>query len=771
MKRKYGMQLTLNSARIYRIILFIFLELGYSYVSFSQIALEIGDYRTISSGDFDNPAIWERWDGSAWLPAATKPEIGNNVFVNFGNEIRLTSNETVKNVYLNAEGTTGRKINLQSFELIIYGSLRLMQRNGLDFELVGSSTAITLTDWIYPISGKIVFRGTSRTVLDRSSWSAQTTRSKFTVIFNPDPGQTLTVNSPIKATEFIVRSGTVIQTLNTEGVPACSTFSFNDQAEFNGTGPYGDFIIEPGATFVSQCPGPPQEQIIRRTNTIPAALFHLKPGANLVLLGNNPQMDVAEFRFEGNTYYRSNAGTQHLVSTTFASSGNPKTYHNLLFENAAVKLLPDSVFLTGDIGRLTGPTPRDGPSMLRFQGTAEQQIVNWELELSQIHVAKPSGRIVTFNDLRSLGNWIMESGQIDFNGYDLYVNTDGIGSFQYTGGTWRNIHRFFYTNFPTVLTKENAHFPFEDVYQGGVRRLRLSGTSPGGDFQVRYIEIPGSNWEPDFDDTDGTPILYQLNSYFEIEGLSAGSNTIEMELAADNLIVDAVDDLRIVSNGTPAPGLHLPGVDADTLWARRSLTYDQLNNRTFTIGSYRYLSILPINFINQKAIWKSGEVNITWEVAANDEQGIYEIEKSIDQVANFKSIVKLPAETNKLSNHYLYAWKEPTGRTFFRIKFTNLEGKRIYSRIFRLEGVSEYSSKASIYPNPVKTEQLHLSLPNYFDPASSTIQIYDSKGTLIDELSLEKFNLSFKGHSLQAGMYLIHAFDGKHFEVLKLIKN
>ncbi|SNS34407.1 Por secretion system C-terminal sorting domain-containing protein [Belliella buryatensis] len=769
LKRKYGTQLTLNSARIYRIILFIFLEMGYSYVSFSQIALEIGDYRTISSGDFDNPAIWERWDGLAWLPAATKPEIGNNVFFQQGNEIRIRANESVNNLYLFSAASPGRLLNLQTFELRVNGALRAFRLELGQFTINNVSNATT--DWIYPQTGSIVFIGNSRNVVDRSSWSANTLNSRFQVRFRANPGQSLTVNSGFKANAFIIESGTVVQTLNTDGIPACSTFSYNVQAMFNGTGPYGDFIIEPGATFISQCPGPPQEQIIRRTNTIPAALFHLKPGANLVLLGNNPQMDVAEFRFEGNTYYRSNAGTQRLISTTFASSGNPKTYHNLFFENTAVKLLPDSVFLTGDIGRLTGPAPSDGPTLLRFQGMGEQQIVNWELDLSQIHVNKPSGRIVTFNDLRSLGNWIMESGQIDFNGYDLYVNTDGAGVFRYLGGTWRNIHRLFYNNFPSILTNENAHFPFEDIYQGGVRRLRLSGTSPGGDFQVRYIEIPGSNWEPDFDDTDGTPILYQLNSYFEIEGLSAGSDPIEMELAAENLIVDAVDDLRIVSNGIPAPGLHLPGVDADTLWARRNLTYDELNNQTFTIGSYRYLSILPINFINHKAIWKSGEVNISWKIAASEEQGVFEIEKAIDQVEHFKSVAKLPSEKDILVHHFLYSWEKPKGRIFFRIKFTNLEGKSVYSRVFRLEGLNEFSPKASIYPNPVKTEQLHLTLPNYFDPASSTIQIYDSNGILINICGYEDFNNNFNGDSLQTGMYLIHAYDGKHLEVLKLIKN
>ncbi|MCH7409726.1 hypothetical protein MM239_09995 [Belliella sp. DSM 111904] len=52
---------------------------------FGQIALQAGDFRTIASGDFDNPAIWVTWCGTAWTAAVQKPEIGNNIFIDFQN--------------------------------------------------------------------------------------------------------------------------------------------------------------------------------------------------------------------------------------------------------------------------------------------------------------------------------------------------------------------------------------------------------------------------------------------------------------------------------------------------------------------------------------------------------------------------------------------------------------------------------------------------------------------------------------------------------------
>ena len=760
-----------NGLRIYIIILFFLAYLFYVSNSFSQVILESGDYRTVATGDFDNPAIWEVWNGTIWQAAVLKPTAVNNIFLQQGHEIRLLANEEANNVYLYSAAAPGKKLNLQTFELRVHGALRGLRLKLGVFDI--NSVTNATTDWIYPETGSIVFVGNSRIVVDRTSWSANNSNSRYQVIFRANARQILTVNSAFKANAFIIESGTVRQTLNTEGIQACSTFSYNVQVAFNGTGPYGDFIIEPGATLISECVGPPQQQLIRRTNTIPGALFHLKLGANLVLLGNNPQIDVADFRFEGNVYYRSNTGTQNLIQKTFFNSGNPKYYHTLLFENAAKKVLSDSLFLTGDIGRLTGPKPSDSPTFLSFKGTGEQQIINWDIDVSQIEVDKPSGKIMAFNNISSKGNFIMRSGQIDFNGHDLDVNTTGIGEYIYTGGTWRNIKNFYYQNLPTTLNGNNSNFPFEDAYQGGVRRMRLTGNSPGGDLNIRYIEIVGSNWEPNYNDTDGTPILYQLNSHFEISGLFPSKNPIRMELAAENLIVDAIDDLRIVGNGLAAPGTHVPAIDADTLWARRDLLFDELNNQTFTIGSYRYLSILPLTYIDQKAIWNQGKIKVTWITAEEKDNHFFEIEKAIETLANFQVIARIPSKVkNESTNTYSYEFesKEPIKNTYFRIKQTDVDGTSAFSKVFRLEGAWKELIVPKLYPNPVGSKPLHLILPLQYDQEETFIQIVGMNGVIHFSDSYPVFKSSFDSTILNLGIYIFIISDGIHRYHFKLVK-
>jgi len=762
-----------NSVRIYRnYIVFIFLVILKAQSAYAQIPLEVGDYRTIGSGDYEDITVWERWDGGNWVAAVEKPNRDNNVFLDQGHEVRLTGIEEAKNIYLFSAATPGRKLNLQSTELHAYGSLRAMEKISGEFYINNVTNATT--DWIYPETGKIIFKGSSRTVVDRPSWSANTTNSRYTVVFDPDPGEILVVNSAFKANVFIIQTGTVIQTVNTTGIHACSTFSFNNQAIFNGTGPYGILIVEPGATLISECSAP-LAQMLRRSETIPANLFHLKPGANFVLLGNEPVMDAANFLFEGNVYYRSNTGNQRLVRTSMAGSGNPKTYNNLLFENASNKSLPDSVFLRGDFVRLTGGNIVEAPSYLRFEGTGIQQVVNWQLDLQQVEVNKPSGRVVLSSDLRTKSNFIMKQGQVDFNGFDLYINTNGGGIFEYSGGNWLNLHQMYYNQIPSTLNAENATFPFEDAYNEGNRKIRLLGNSPGGNLSVSFMEIPGANWDPMFDDADGTPILYQLNSYYEFSGLLPSTDPIEMRISADNLIVADVDDLRIVSNGLAAPGFHLPGLDADSLWARRDLQYGDLNGVTFTVGSFRVLSILPVTWLDSKAQWKNGEIEVSWSTAKESDNERFLIYRSMNGLENFHLIGEVPSLGNSEAvQHYNFIYREKltSSKVYYRIEQVDKNGERSSGKVFRLEGVQnkDLETKWSMWPNPYKSGPIYISIPPGMEVSHLRLMIFDTNGHIYfsDRFSADQMEEIFG--KLGPGLYLLELSDSRKRHLLKFFK-
>jgi len=134
-----------------------------------------------SIGDWNDPATWEVWSGNNWIPATTIPDQTSDVFIEQDKEIRLTQNQEVRNLYLFSAADAGRKLNLQTFNLVVYGFLKCFSVVNGDFIIESQTSA--LLDWIYPETGNIVFRGTTRTIVDRDSWSANNINSRFGVVF------------------------------------------------------------------------------------------------------------------------------------------------------------------------------------------------------------------------------------------------------------------------------------------------------------------------------------------------------------------------------------------------------------------------------------------------------------------------------------------------------------------------------------------------------------------------------------------------------------
>jgi hypothetical protein len=757
------MECLTQSARIYWFLTLFCWKGGIFYVfCFAQIVHEPGDYRSIGTGDFNDPGIWETWDGSSWITATEKPALGNNVFIDQGHEIRLTANEAVQHLYLFSAADPGRKLNLQTFELHVYGALRALRKESGEFFL--NNVSSLLIDWIYPETGKIVFKGNSRTVVDRASWSANTINSRYTVVFDPLPGEVLTVNSAFKANAFILQSGTVIQTVNTMGAPACSTFSFNNQEIFNGLGPYGNLIIEPGATLISDCAAP-LDPILRRSAAFPAELFHVKQGGNLILRGQLPMMDAVNVLLEGTVIYQGNVGPQQMIGTNLAASQRPNQYHHLHFEGPSVKILQDEIQVTGNLIHEGTGIIQDGPSSITFNGIGVQQVLGWNTEISELTLNKATGSLVINEDLQISSRFNMISGQLDFNGFDLRINSTGAVGLDYSGGTWTNLRDFHYLNLPTVLNSNNASFPFEDAFQGGVRMVQLLGGSPGGNLHIRFHEIPGSNWDPDFDDSDGTPILYQLNSYFEMFTSLSSPSLLEMRISAQNLIVDEVDDLRIVSNGQAAPGSHLDALDPDLLWSRRSVNFNELNGNTFTVGSYRVLSVLPLTWLEENAVWKDGKIKVQWSTIGEEHNKKFEIYRSFDLAKTFEKVGEVQATGNNEDiSQYNFEYTEsiPNSHVHFQIRQIDQDKNYTESRIFRLEGYSpSLNQEVKIWPNPYPQGPIYFKLEGLDNSKPIQLEIWNTNGFLVYHGAISESNLEPILKDLPKGLYFLKFKDGR----------
>jgi hypothetical protein len=555
---------------------------------------EIGAYKTRASGDFNQASTWQVWSGSIWIPANQKPDSTTDIYIDQGHTLRLLGSEAVKSVYLHAGTGAGQKLNLNNFNLDVYGVLAAFsgpapgQPRGAwnSQNWIGNSPNSTLT-----------FKGESRVIVDKASWSAQTTQSRFGVIFDPGPGQELTLQAPFKALFFRVRSGTLYQ--KNEGSSSsspCYTLSFNTETSLYGSGPFGTVTVEAGAIFRSAC----SAQVIHRTPTNPALLFDLQRDAILLLEGQDPKIEAANLTLEGTLIFRGNQDPMNFLSSSLFASAKPTQLRHLLVDGDADLLLPSHLILQGNLLQIGQGGFQLAPTQLTLNGEEDQSLNTQTLLLGSLVLQKPAGKVSLACDLSIYRSLTMVEGILDFQGHDLALNTSSLGTFNYQAGSWQKLGRFSYFGLPNILTPTSGTFPFEDLANGGFRGLQILGpTLAGGNLTIEFIEQRGANHDANFQDVDGTEILYQLNSHFKVSANpNLGQEELELRISADSLLLDQVGDLRVVSRGQAAPGLPMPGVLAGFPLAKRRLKWSELFDTEFTIGSYREATVLPLRTKN-----------------------------------------------------------------------------------------------------------------------------------------------------------------------------
>lgn len=752
--------------RIYR----IFLAVGVVLIHIERIqSQEVGAYKTISSGDFPNPLIWAVWNGSTWNPATVKPGSSNDIYIDQTHTLRLTGNEQVKSLFINAETFAGQKLNLNSFNLDVFGMMKAFA--GAAPGVPGN--AWNSQNWIgNSLQSTITFKGTSRIILEKSSWSAQTTQSRFGVIFDPGSGVELRLEAPLKALSFRLKSGILIQKSDFSSLPVtCFSLSFNNETTAFGSGAFGDFTIESGATFLSEC----NSGILNRSasGSISALNFELQNGATLILEGSSPRIEAANFQLDGTVVFRGSSGPKSFLSSSFPDAATPNTLKNIELNSGQNLSLPSQLFLSGNLIKTGSGNFQGSTTHLSLTGNENQEIRGFHLVIQDLTLNKSGGIFYTGETLTVERTLLLNQGRIDLQGNNLNINTTLTGGLITKGGSWRNVGTLQIFGLPPTLTAENSSFPFEDIKNGGIRKIQLLGSCPGGAISIRFLEFAGADHDPEFFDTDGTPILYQLLSYFQISGLSPGTHDVELRISAKGLIVNQADDLRIVKTGQSAPGIHLPGLDATYLWARRKLTWNELSDSRFTVGSYRELSPLPVNWIGVSASSAQKGNLVSWEVGLEKDNLLFEVYRSKVDKLDWEKISSVGSQGDSTKPR-VYSILDQEASKFetyiYRIRQISLDGTESWSSAAKtINQQSDFPKDAIIYPNPYHYGPLKIYIPDW----NSTGRIYlkNSQGQLILEHELTKEIPEEVLSSLPAGVYFMMIRSGERQYSKKLVND
>lgn len=751
--------------RIYRLFLAVAEVCLILNSSFSQ---EINAYRTIASGDFPVIGIWEVWTGSSWTPATTKPGLANDIYIDQLHTLRLTANEQVKSIYINAQTGAGQKLNLNGFELEIFGSLSAFS---------GAAPGIPSGTWNSQnwigntITSKLIFRGSSRTIIASGAWSGFSTNSRYSVVFDPGQGVQLTIEEAFKALSFTIRSGVVIQKLDNSVIPGdCPTFSFNTETTVFGTGPYGEFIIEPGATLISDC----NSDILFRSGTLSALNFDLQTDGNLILEGSAPRIEAANFQLNGRIIFRGGSSPKTYLSSSFADAAAPVSVRDVELQGNQNLRLPEQLFLLGDLQKSGTGNFLGNTSSLSLIGSNNQEIVGFPLVIRDLTVNKSNGLFYPSADLTVQRNLTLSQGRMDLEGNDLRINTGGGGALSYSNGSWRNVRLFTYFSIPSTLSGPNSTFPYEDTQNGGLRKIQLLGNSSGGNLSLSFAEFQGAEYNSNFDDSDGTKILYRLFSYFQFSGLLPSTNPLELRISADQLIVDDVDDLRVVGTGYASPGIHLPGLDPVELWARRSLTFAELPGTNFTVGSFRTLTILPLRWLEMSADPGEKGNRLTWKVAQEKNNMVFEIHRSKTPLSRWEKVGLLGSLGDSYSVRE-YGFEDESASRFtnyyYRIRQIDWNGRYSWSPVFKVIPSKDFhTERMTVYPNPYESGRIKLHLPGYQYETDLELTLRDAQGKLIAKIKYDEYKLSQIAEHLASGIYLIQVVYDRKVYTGRLIR-
>lgn len=114
-------------------------------VTTASLAQEINAFKTISSGNYSNPAIWAIFDGAIWTAAIAKPGVGNDIYIDQKHSVNLIGNNQSETVLINAETGAAKS------RILMEGNLRYLELRRLFLEQHQRSTLCYLEqsklDW------------------------------------------------------------------------------------------------------------------------------------------------------------------------------------------------------------------------------------------------------------------------------------------------------------------------------------------------------------------------------------------------------------------------------------------------------------------------------------------------------------------------------------------------------------------------------------------------------------------------------------------------
>lgn len=480
----------------------------------------------------------------------------------------------------------------------------------------------------------------------------------------------------------------------------------------------------------------------------------------------DPQLAAAmNLTAAGNIFNYGAAGMQNIVAST---------HHHISLTNSGVKTASGSFAVQGDFEVSGTASFAAGTTTVTLNGSVAQSlnltasgITFYSLNINNSFGASPQ---ITVNSASVTVTAVldMDDGTVNLNGNTFSLTSTAAGALIHSlastsgwmyggsfararpGATTINIG-VAHSLFPLGSASDwRPFFAGQNNVAATAGTMTVSHTNATSTSDVSFAESivrrHDSYWTPTTTASGGT---YTLRA----GGTNFGTITSSAHLR--------------MSTSTGVVGTHAAGSGGPTDWRvnRTAITRAQLNANNFHVASTNAAnSPLPIELLSFSAQLKNNEVELKWSTASETNNDYFTIERATD-LERFEAVIKEDGKgTTKELTHYKATDGTPLyGRSYYRLKQTDFDGKYSYSSLQVIDYEGPVYATLSASPNPLTGTPLTIKIEGLKETTHVPVRILNVHGQLVYD---KIFEVKTPGtlteqipshHFLTSGLYIIKA--------------
>lgn len=270
----------------------------------------------------------------------------------------LAANSACKNLNIakgnSSTNNTYGRVALSTYDLEVSGSLR--NYYAAVNTIPGTSSTAIPNQPITTAGGALKIVGGTRTLVSSSEWGNGTyvaSNTLFPIVFAPNSGATITLNSTLRAQSWTFNSGTVSMTT------ACLVHADNGQNN------QGDVTVNSNALLILNGTGS-SNSLVRRSSGKKGGTFTVN--GTLRFTGAAPYLAMTTIAFNGTVEYTGN--NQSLVNFGGDGATTPNVYTNLVISGTGTTTIPFNITVNGNVTVNPGSTLSNGSYTLGLGDTA-----------------------------------------------------------------------------------------------------------------------------------------------------------------------------------------------------------------------------------------------------------------------------------------------------------------------------------------------------------------------------------------------------------------